>query len=126
MLLYSYRAVMENDGFNESGKLSPGELCAKPAFSITARYEYVRMHPDSAALVGHRMPQRAWRSNEMAKSDSHRHLGHLTAARRGVGAARADPSTAAQASALAVGSTAHTGAHALVPVRRAARRVDAG
>ena len=86
----------------------------------------MRMHTISAALLNYRIPQRTWRSNEMTKSDTRRHLGHLTAARRGVGAARADPSTAAQARALAVGSTAHTRALALVPVRRAARRVDAG
>ena len=32
------------------------------------------MRPVSAVLLNYRMPQRAWRSNKMAKSDSHRHL----------------------------------------------------
>ena len=43
------------------------------------------MHTISAALLNYRMPQRAWRSNEMAKPDAHRLLGHLTATRPGWG-----------------------------------------
>ena len=74
MLSPYLRLLVENAGFAQSGKLSPGELCAKPAFSITARYEYKSIRTISAALLNYRMPQRAWRSDEMKKSDTRRHL----------------------------------------------------